>query len=71
MTASPRRVALLVAVVGVTGGLFAYATGGTVCLAHRRACVPGDESALRTFFLPITVIGGYALFRAADALRFD
>ncbi|NHN59223.1 MULTISPECIES: hypothetical protein [Halorussus] len=71
MTASPRRVALLVAVVGVVGGLLAYAADGSVCLAHRTACVPADESALRTFFLPLVVVGGYALFRASETFRFE
>lgn len=71
MTASPRRFAFLVTVVGVAVGLFVYTTGGTVCLAHRTACAPADESALRTFFLPTVVVVGYVLFRASEALRLD
>ena len=68
MTTSPGRTALLVAVFGVVVGLLAYTTDGTVCLAHRTACAPADESALRTFFLPIVVVVGYVLFRTSEAL---
>lgn len=67
MTVSPRRFALLIAVVGVIFGLLAYTTTGTVCLAHRTECLPADESVLRTFFLPLVAVAGYVLFRISDA----
>jgi hypothetical protein len=68
MTASARRFVLLIAVVGVVFGLLASATDGTVCLVHRTDCTPADTSVLRTFFLPIAAVVGYALFRISDAL---
>lgn len=68
MTVSPRRVAFLVAVVGVVVGLLAFATDGTVCLAHRTACTPANDSVPRTFFLPIVTVVGYVLFRTSEAL---
>jgi hypothetical protein len=68
MTTSPRRVALLVVVVGVVIGLLAYTTDGTICLVHRTVCTPADESALRMFFLPIVAGVGYVLFLISEEL---